>query len=251
MSRRAIILSGIVLWCLTSSARSADDQVVARKIVDQAVKALGGAEQLAKMKSLAWKSKSKLTFGDAMADLNEDWFAKGVGKFHVDVTATINGNNVNGTVVISGDKGWIKARDKTNEVPKEAQNAIRQVFRSGRLVQLLSQLKDKPYELSPLGELKVDTTDAIGVRIIEKDRADVSVFFDKKTHLPIKIEVRAAEMEGGAEVNYEVFLSDFKDFDGIKHPTKLVLKRDGKTFLESEISDVKPQDVDDATFDKP
>jgi hypothetical protein len=248
---RKTLLVAAIAACLVSTARAADDQAAARAIVDDAIKALGGADQLAKMKSVTWKSKSKLAFNEVMADLSEDWFVKGGEKYHIDVTAAINGNNVNAAVVINSDKGWVKVKDKTNEFPKPAQNAIRQVMRSGRLVHLLPQLKDKPYELSPLGELKVDTTDAVGIRVIEKDRPDVSIYFDKKTHLPIKIEVRAAETDGGAEVTFEAFLSEFKDFDGIKHPTKLVMKRDGKNFLESEISDVKPQELDDATFDKP
>src|SRR5262245_17068951 len=131
--RRTLLVAAIAL-CFVSTARAADDAAAARAIVDEAIKALGGSDQLAKMKSVGWKSKSKLTLNEDMADLSEDWFAKAGEKYHIDVTATINGNNVSAAVVINSDKGWVKVKDKTNEFPKPAQNAIRQVFRSGRIV---------------------------------------------------------------------------------------------------------------------
>lgn len=233
-------------------ARAADDeQKAAQEIIDRAVKAMGGAEPVARMKNATWKAKAKVTINEVEATTIEEWSVKNVDKYRIDVTLTFNGNTINGTVVINNGKGWAKANDKSNELPKGQPAGFQRIFRSGRLIQVLPSVKEKPYTPSPLGELKVGDQETVGVRISEKDQPDVSLYFDKKTGLPVKAEVRVTEMADGAEIGYEILFADYKDFDGIKHPTKITVHRDGKQAIETEISDVKPQDLDDSLFDKP
>lgn len=250
MSRTVLVLGlGLILTVPVTAAD--DEQKAAREILDKAIKAMGGAEPVARMKSLTWKAKAKISINEAEVTTTEDWSAKNLDRYRVDVNLTIGGNNVIGTLVINGDKGWGKANDKTNELEKGLATGFQNIFRSGRLIHLLPQAREKPYGLSPLGELKVGDKEALGVRISQKDRPDVSLYFDKKTGLPLKAEVRVVEMEGAAELAYEVFFNDYKDFDGLKHPSKITVHRDGKQAVETEISDVKPQDLDEGLFDKP
>jgi hypothetical protein len=246
-----LVAVALVLVFAARGRADEDGAKAARATIDKAVKALGG-DNLAKMKSATWKMKGKITpNADVVVTTSEDWSFKGMDKIRVDVSATVNGNNVGGTLVINGAKAWGKGPDKTNEVPKDAAAAIYNVMRAGRIVHQLASLKDKPFELSPLGELKIGDQETVGVGVKEKGRPDISIYFDKKTGLPAKCEVRVAETDGGQEVLFEILLSEYKDFDGINHPTKMVLQREGKVFLESEVSDIKPQDLDDGVFDKP
>jgi hypothetical protein len=250
MSRSVLVL-GLCLLVSVPLSAGEEEQKVAQATLDKAIKAMGGAEAVAKMKSVTWKAKAKVSVDGTDVTTNEDWSAKGIDKYHVDFNITINSNNVDGSMVLNGDKGWSKVKDKVNDLPKGLPAGFQNIFRSGRLLHLLPQAKEKPYELSPLGELKIDGKEAVGVRISQKDRPDVSVYFDKKSGLPLKAETRAVELDGGQELAYEVLFQDYKDFDGIKHPTKITINRDGKQAVESEISDVKPQDLDDGLFNKP
>jgi hypothetical protein len=250
MSRSVLVL-GLCLVVSAPLAAADDEQKAAQATLDKAIKAMGGAEAVGKMKSLTWKAKAKVTVNDVEVTTNEDWSAKGLDKYHVDFNITINSNNVDGSMILNGDKGWSKVKGKVNDLPKGLPTGFQNIFRSGRLIHLLPQAKEKPYELSPLGELKVDGKEAVGVRISQKDRPDVSIYFDKKTGLPLKAETRVVEIDGGQELAYEVLFQDYKDFDGIKHPAKIIVNRDGKQAAESEISDLKPQDLDDGLFNKP
>ena len=54
----------------------------------------------------------------------------------------------------------------------------------------------------------------------------------------------------GDEFVQETFLADFKDFDGIKKATKIENHRDGKKFLEQQITEFKVlEKVDPKTFE--
>ena len=54
------------------------------------------------------------------------------------------------------------------------------------------------------------------------------------------------------EVLEEVFYRDYKDIKGIKTASKLLLKRDGKKFVESEMTEMEYVDaLDDSLFEKP
>jgi hypothetical protein len=228
-----------------------EEQKVAQAVIDHAVKAMGGAEAVGRMKSLTWKAKARITVNEVDATSTEDWSARGFDKYHADITLTLNDNTISGTLVVAGDKGWSKANDRTTELPKGLAPGLLRIFRTGRLMHTLPLLKDKRFTLSPLGELKIGDKDAIGVRVAEKNFPDVSLYFDKKTGLPLKAEVRATELDGDPERSYEFFFSDYKDFDGIKHPGKIVVHREGKKAVDAEISDVKPQDLDNGLFEKP
>ena len=60
------------------------------------------------------------------------------------------------------------------------------------------------------------------------------------------------EFQKWKAVPEEVYYSDYKDADGAKVFTKLKVVRDGKTLIESELSDAKGADKLDAKlFEKP
>ena len=59
-------------------------------------------------------------------------------------------------------------------------------------------------------------------------------------------------MAGDKEFTAESFYGDYKKQDGLPIAHKLTVKRDGKLYLEGELSDVKVSEkLDDSTFEKP
>ncbi len=113
-------------------------------------------------------------------------------------------------------------------------------------------LTEKGYELSPLGELKVDDRPAIGIKIIQKGQPDLDLFFDKETHLPVKISFLCKENADSEPVLHAYFFSGYKDADGAKHFTKIKLFRKDEQILEMNLSNVKRcEKVDANLFEKP
>ena len=125
-------------------------------------------------------------------------------------------------------------------------------FRTLRLIDLLTPLADKATKLSHLGELSIHDKPAVGIKAVVKDLPEMDLYFDKESCLPVRCEFRVKEPERSDESLHSYLFSDYKDFDGRKHFTKLTLKRDNKPFMEMERTDIKLADkIDDSMFAKP
>ena len=114
---------------------------------------------------------------------------------------------------------------------------------------LLPVLQDK-FNVSPLPEAKVNGEAAVGFKVATKGQPDVGLYFDKKTFLLVKAEYKSKEV--GLVVSKEIILSAYKDYDGLKLPTKLLFQSNGKREAEWNVTDYKfPEKVDEAAFGKP
>jgi hypothetical protein len=155
------------------------------------------------------------------------------------------------TIVLDGDKGWFKAGDAMDLSKEQLAEAKEEQY--ARHVATLLPLKKGGFTLASLGEQKVDDRPAAGVKVSHQGHRDVTLFFDKDSGLLVKTEQTVKdEQQGGKEVKQEIWYSDFKDTEGRKVPTKIKFNRDGKKFVESEMSDYKPVEKLEAnTFAKP
>src|SRR5262249_34125862 len=117
----------------------------------------------------------------------------------------------------------------------------------------LVDLKDKPYELAPLGETKVNSRPAVGVKVSSKGHKDVNLYFDRATGLLAKTETRALDFQTSTEVAEETIVLDYQERDGYKAPKRILTNHDGKKYLEAELLDYKFLDkkFDDSEFVKP
>ena len=139
----------------------------------------------------------------------------------------INGQKVTVTTVYNGKDAWVVANG--NAVPlqdehvKEFKEAAH-LMRVGRLI----HLKEKQYELSPLGESKVEGNPAEGVKVAAKGYRDLNLYFDKKTGLLAKVERQTHDFMSNQDVNEERLILEYQDQDGTKVPKKVLINRNGK-----------------------
>jgi hypothetical protein len=153
--------------------------------------------------------------------------------------------------VANGDQAWRKFNDEEKDAPKEIIGSIKDVARTFRYVHTLTPLNDKSLTLSPLGEVNVNDKAAVGVKVACKDLREIHVFLDKATALPLKAELKLMD-EHGKELNLELSFSDYKEFDGRKHFTKVDAKQDGTPVLEVEFSDFRwVQKLEASLFEQP
>ena len=93
---------------------------------------------------------------------------------------------------------------------------------------------------------------AVGIRVAAPGHKDVSLYFDKQTGLLVKITRQALDAQTGQEVSEERIIQEYQDVNGLKTAKKVLINRDGKKFLEAEVTDVQfLEKVDDSTFAKP
>jgi hypothetical protein len=240
--------------CLLSSVIApvrADDASEARKIIDKAIKATGDEAKLAKWKAATWKTKGTFHGLGAPVPYAGEWAMQLPDKSKIVMELDAMGQKLTFTMVYDGGKGWIKVNDMKMDMDKERLDEQREALNSMQVTKLVP-LKGQDYKLSLLGETKVDDRPAVGVKTARTGYRDVNLYFDKGTGLLAKSEMRVKDDQQGQEVTQETLYGGYKDIDGVKVPTRITLKRDGKLYVEGENSDWKPADkLDDKMFAEP
>ncbi len=243
-------LVGLVMTA--GMADSAAAQEDARAILNKAIQAMGGAEQLGKFKAATWKGQGKFYgLGEGIA-FTMQGATQPPHQSRVDSEIDINGMKFSQIRVVNGDKGWIKMMDTTEEMDKDTLTEAREELYAGWAATLLP-LRDPAFQLSVVGEAKVGDRPAVGIRVSHKNHRDIILSFDKEKGLLLKSEGRVKDMlTGGQEVGQETLFGDYKAIDGIQRAHKITVKRDGKNFVEIEIEEFKLVDkLDDGLFGKP
>jgi hypothetical protein len=246
------LVCGLLVVCLHLACIGvlrAEEKDEAKAVVDKALKAMGGEAKVAKLKAGTWKAKLTASEGGKDISVATDGTWQGLSQYHINAEATFDGRTDNVIFVINGDKGWAKHGERVDEAKEELPLAKNGLY-AMRAPQHLAEFKGKDFKLSHLGEVKVNDKAAFGVSVAHKDFKDISVFFDKEDGLPVKCEVHLTDPRS-KEITVEFFYSDYKEMDGVKHPTKLLIKFDNKE-ATMEVSEIKTKDkVDDSEFDKP
>jgi hypothetical protein len=239
---------GIVAASVCAAASStawAGERDKAITVIEQAIKAHGGAEALNKARLRSRTGQGVVTLGGETR-INTEETVQFPNRCRVVVT--VERSRI--VLVLNGDKGWTQAGGTTQEMTKESLKERQEELYVWRLMNLTPLLADE-FQLRPLADAKVNDADAAVVQVSHKDYPDARLFFDKKSGLLVKIARRA--QEAGVPVAKEYLYSDHKDFDGVKMPAKEIIKLNGTV----KMSDVTFNNykvlsqVKDKLFEKP
>ena len=181
-----------------------------------------------------------------------DWALQAPEQARASVTVDLGGMIFKLVRVVNGDQGWMKQNDNdAQSMPDEAlAEEKRQLIAQWALS--LVPLKSAAFELTALGDSKVDDRPTAGVAATAKQGREIKLYFDKDSGLLLKTASKVKDMMSGDDVSQDVFYSDYKEVDGIKRAMKTKILRDGKKFLEMETSDFKPvEKLEDKVFAKP
>jgi hypothetical protein len=251
MTRILGAVVAVALACgLGGAGRAADDKD-AKATLDKAIKALGGADQLGRIKAATWKAKGTISFGGGDNEFTSQTTVQGLDHFRGEFEGDFGGNKVKGVTVLAGDKGWRKFGDMKMELDGDAlANEKRTVYLNVIPVTLVA-LRGKPFQIEAAGEENVGGKPAAGIKVTGPGGKDFRLYFDRETGLPVKLVAKVVGFDGN-EFTQETTFSDYKDMGGIKKATKVVSKRDGEKFLEQQITEFKVLDqVDPQTFAEP
>ncbi len=153
--------------------------------------------------------------------------------------------------ILNGDKGWRKFGEETNPLEDQALANQKRVAYLQLVPEMPTLLKGEGFKVEAGEEEKVGGKAAAVLKVTAPDGKDFQIYYDKESGLPVKLTAKVAGRQGN-ESQQETTFADFKDFDGIKRATKIETKRNGKKFIESEITDFKVLDkVDPKAFDEP
>lgn len=241
---RTIVAIVLGMGVLTPAARGAGDREKALAVVEQAIKAHGGADALNKAQTRSRNGRGELTLSGNIAFKAEE-----IVSLPERCRTVLEATGIRRVIVLNGAKGWMLTGGTTQELNKELLAELREEPYVWWLMTLTPLQKDD-FELTPLPDAKVNGDDASVIKVSHRGHVDVRMFFDKKTGLLVKIARRAKE--AGIPLDKEYSYSDYKEYDGVKLPTKEITTVNGKKLSEVKFTDYQLlAKVEDKTFDRP
>jgi hypothetical protein len=229
--------------------RAQDDP---RAVIEKAIKALGGEARINKYKAGRVKSKGTVIIQGIPIDMTLEVTFHLPDKFKTTQEAVLKGQSHKVMMGYDGSKAWLDVDGtRKNENLDLLADLMKEQAYVGAVTRL-TNLRDKAYELSSLGEAKFQDKPALGVRVASKGHKDVNLYFDKNTGLLARVVHRTLDIETGKEINEERIFLEYQDRDGLMEPKKAIVNRDGEKAAEVEVVELKDlNDIDDTLFSKP
>jgi hypothetical protein len=235
--RKGLILAAAL--ALTPVAR-ADEAAV--KVVKAAVEAHGGEKALTAVKAGDMSLNATLDVMGTDVEFAGEAAYSFPDKMAVTLSGEIMGQKIAIVQVVNGDKVKMTANGTAIPVDDKLKAELKQSAVEQH-VGLIVPLLDKKYTLAVEADEKVGAAEATVVRASAKGLRDTKFFFDKKTHLLVRMQRQGLD-QSGQEVDTVSDLSDYKKVDGVQTPTSVKVLHDGKAFMTMKLSDVR-------YFDKP
>jgi hypothetical protein len=246
---RRILLTALVLGLAVGLPARLFAQDDPKEIIKKAIAAHGGADKIDKFKGSKTTAKGMLSILGMDIEFTSDTLYQDPDKLKQTIKFEINGMAMSVEQKVVGDKVSMSLNGMTQELPDTMKGEVKNAVTTQQILNLTPLLRDKAYELKALGESKIDGKDLVGVSISNKDIKDFKVYFDKASSLITRIERTGTDPMGAGEVKYEITVSDYKDVQGLKRPTKTVVTMDGKKYMETTTKEQKLlEKVDDKEF---
>jgi hypothetical protein len=222
-----------------------------RAILDKAIKAMGGEQNLGRVKAFTARARGKLNFGGMTTDFTVESTVSGLDHVRSVFSGEFSGNKVEIVTVVDGNNGWRSFMGSVSDLDKESlANEKRSIYLQVVPITILPLLGND-FHTEPAGEEKVDGKPAVGIKVKGPDGKEFTLYFDKETGLPAKEVAKVVDIMGN-EFTQEIVYGGYKELGGIKKATRSDIKRDGESFLDAELTEFKvlPR-VDPKTFAKP
>jgi hypothetical protein len=245
-------LGFLVVTALLSGPASPSraDEKDATPILDKAIAALGGEEKLARAATSTSAGKGTITIRDEEIPVKTRTIVQGMDRHRAETEIEVNGNQVKFVFVLNVDKGWRKFGENV-EALDDAGIATEKQRSYLQAAATVLPLKGKGFKVEAAPEEKVAGKPAAVVKGTGPDGKSFTLHFDKESGLPVKLTATVKSLQGEDQVQETIF-GDYKEFDGVKRPTRSESTRDGNPFVKLELTEYKVIDKPEAgSFDEP
>jgi hypothetical protein len=230
------------------ASTSADD--AAKAILQQAIKAHGGAELLAKTALMTRRAKGTMSFAGQEVPFTDELVLQLPLRWRWTLDAGDAGQKTRLLFIVNGDKGWQTTTGVVTDITKERLVELHEEAYVIWLSTLLPFVKDTGFSLASLADAAVEGRPAASIQVAHKGHPDANLYFDKQSGLLVKIARRAKV--AGLAVDKEYLYSAHRPFEGIQLPTRYAELANGKKLVDvADISYSFLRSVDDNTFGRP
>jgi hypothetical protein len=248
--RKVLLLYPVVVLLLAAGRAPAPGD--ARAVIEKAIQASGGAENLAKLNAAHAKFKGTIEVMGMTLDVTGDNYVQLPGRSKTVFNLDLMGQKIKVTEVVDKDKAWSRTdiTGQTEDIKGAALESAREQGYRDEAETLVPLLNGKAFTLTLIGDVKINDRTAVGIKVASKGHKDFNLFFDKQNGLLVKQEGPSVN-DSGKAINREILYSDYKAFDGVQRPTKILMKEDGKKALDVEVTEwTFPKKIEDSEFAK-
>jgi hypothetical protein len=238
------LLAVAVTVTLIPAARGQD---AARALIEKAIQAHGGPA-LDKYPAGRAKVKGTIVLRGSEAPFVMERVFQMPGKLKITFEYTSQNVPRAVTEIANGNAVVAYAGGLAQELPKNQVQELHTALYVGNLARLTPLLKDKKYKLALAEDKTFEGKPAVGVIVSAEGSKDVRLYFDRQTNLLLAIERMGFDEQGKPAEHLDLF-SDYREANGLKYPTRTLVKQNGKRYLESETTEFKPLErVDSREF---
>jgi hypothetical protein len=228
-----------------------DEPNAATALINRAIQAQGGLENLAKTQNMIRKATGTVLFFGQEVPFTDETIVQLPNRWRWTFEGgPAQGEKTRYTMTYNGDKAWQKAAEATTEAPKERLQEIREQVYCLWIATLVPFKTEKGFTFIVLADRKVNGQDAAAILVLRQGQNDLTLCFDKTSGLLVNIQRKAKE--AGIPTDKEYFYSDYRSVNGVRLPTKYIEHSNGKKVVDvSSISYQFLSHVDASLFGKP
>jgi hypothetical protein len=222
----------------------------AKEIVQKAIDAHGGLDNLKKYPAAKITSKGKMTMMGAEINVEAEETFQMPDQFKSVMKMDFAGQKIAIEQIINSGKIKMTAGGMAPPLSDAMKEDLKNSMDVHLATEIYPLLDDKKFELSVIEKpAKVGDKEVVGVLVKTKAGKEIKFFFDAKTFLLQMIERKGLDF-AEREVAQEMRILGYKKIDGIQRQMKYELVFDGKKVGEFEVVDYKQLDkVDKKEFD--
>ena len=252
----------LLLWSacasfLLSTVAVADDKDEAKyanEVLNQAVKALGSPKKFTSLPALVCETDVTMTMDQRKSSFTGTWSMAAPDKVRGELQVEQNGETFGVTTVVNGKKGWNKHQgmNRTKVATDGEMKVFHTAFGAFHLSCNPFLLRNKNFKISPLGEKTIHKQKTTGIRVEQKGKPELEIYFSTKTHLPLQTIFFIENPYEKKEVEVKLSFEDYKKTGARQHFTKMSVDVNGKpamtwTFKKMEFK----EKLDKTLFQQP
>jgi hypothetical protein len=208
----------------------------AQALLAKAIKAHGGDKALTRYTALRLKLKrtdepTRFTYRHVWLFASPDQFKDvGDGYYLMRRITTIYATD--------GKSAWSHVQGRTEQLDAKSAEWYHDEAHLMQVMRLVP-LKNPKYELKATGETIVDGKPALGLLVRTRKQKDVSLFFDARTGLLVKLERLAYDYETEMEAREERFYRNYPKKAPLPYARRIDVKLGGKYVAHYDVGEVK------------
>ncbi len=247
--QRASLLSGALILALAVSVRA---QSQGRAIIEKAIEASGGAQELEKLRAIHARYEGNAYFGTSSAPCRLEAFIQWPSQLRTNLECeSADRKKFLLVQVVNREQAWRSENGQTEEGQGHTLVELRESFYFQRIETLRPLLRTADFTYTATGDGNVNNHEAVGVRISSPGHRDITLYFDNQSYLLVKSEHWLPDLTG-REVFRESVYGDFADVAGFKQARSMEIFQDRQKVLDMKVVDLTFSDrIEARLFSRP